>query len=224
MRVKICGITCPEDARLATDAGADAIGLNLIGGPRQLGFAAAEAILQALPPLVTPVVLLRVEDGGLTTEAEQWLKSVRVTHLQLYGEVTPEALSTLAASGFISMPVMRVGSQEFLNSRPAWVGGEGAERARAVVLDAYDPAREGGTGQSFPWAWVAHARRAGWLADWPPIILAGGLRPENVAEAVRVVMPYGVDVSSGVEMDGKPGRKDPQKVSDFIAAARSVVE
>jgi phosphoribosylanthranilate isomerase len=88
------------------------------------------------------------------------------------------------------------------------------------VVDTYDPAKAGGTGTPFPWDWVAAARDGGARAGWPPIILAGGLRPENVAEAIREVRPYGVDVSSGVELAGTPGRKDVHQVKAFISHAR----
>jgi phosphoribosylanthranilate isomerase len=91
----------------------------------------------------------------------------------------------------------------------------------AFVLDTASKTQLGGTGQSFNWHWIAEARAAGELTGLPPIILAGGLTPDNVADAIRIVRPYAVDVSSGVEVPGKPGIKDPLKLRDFIQAVRA---
>jgi phosphoribosylanthranilate isomerase len=95
------------------------------------------------------------------------------------------------------------------------------KKPSAYVLDTASPEKLGGTGQTFNWNWIAEARAAGELEGLPPIILAGGLTPENVAEAIRIARPYAVDVSSGVEVPGKPGIKDPVKMRDFIQAAQS---
>jgi phosphoribosylanthranilate isomerase len=89
----------------------------------------------------------------------------------------------------------------------------------ALVLDTASNKALGGTGETFNWEWIKEARDAGELEGLPPIILAGGLTPENVAEAIRIAQPYAVDVSSGVEVVGKPGVKDPIKMRDFIQAA-----
>src|SRR6185369_13376000 len=91
----------------------------------------------------------------------------------------------------------------------------------ALLLDTASKSALGGTGESFNWNWIAEAREAGELNGLPPIILAGGLTPDNVAEAIRIARPYAVDVSSGVEVPGKPGIKDPLKIRDFIQAAKS---
>jgi phosphoribosylanthranilate isomerase len=88
----------------------------------------------------------------------------------------------------------------------------------ALVLDTAVKGHLGGTGQSFNWHWIAEARAAGELTGLPPIILAGGLNPDNVADAIRIAKPYAVDVSSGVEVPGKPGIKDPARLRDFIQA------
>ncbi len=101
-----------------------------------------------------------------------------------------------------------------LNSRVARLG----LRPGAILLDTAHENKLGGTGQSFNWHWIAEARAAGELAGLPPIILAGGLTPDNVADAIRIAQPYAVDVSSGVEVVGKPGIKDPIKMRDFIQA------
>ena len=91
----------------------------------------------------------------------------------------------------------------------------------AILLDTAAAGKLGGTGQSFDWNWIAEARAAGELEGLPPIILAGGLTPDNVAEAIRIARPYAVDVSSGVEFPGQPGIKDPARIKAFVQAVRS---
>ena len=223
MRVKICGITNEADAAAAVDAGADAIGLNFVAGPRKIDPARGRAILRHLPPLVTPVALVALEGGRIPAEIRNLLNEARVDHLQLYGTCTAEAPAQLVRDGFRPIPVLRVKEAGFAVPGPAWLRAAGSDAA-AVVLDAFDPVRQGGTGEPFCWDWVSAARKAGDLDNWPPILLAGGLRPENVAEAVRVVGPYGVDVSSGVEVEGEPGRKDAARMREFVRRARTAVE
>lgn len=215
MKVKICGITTLADAIAAVDAGADAVGLNFVGGPRRIDAVTAAGILNALPPLVTPVALVRLEAGVIASAVLPVLEEFHVTHLQVYGTVTAEEIESLTLRRYTSMPVLPVRDEQFDAGASEWL------RASAIVLDAYDPSREGGTGQSFPWEWLAAAREMGRLQDWPRIVLAGGLRPENVADAVRIVAPYAVDVSSGVEVEGTPGRKDPARMRAFVQAAKT---
>ena len=224
MWVKICGITSVEDATSAAAAGADAIGLNFVGGPRLLGPRAAEQILIALPPEVTPVALVRLVNGRLDAQMSELLARFRVSHVQLYGSVSTASLTTLVRDGFRPMPVVAVADEDFADQASGWLSEDNPQcRPVAVVLDAFDPSREGGTGITFRWDWIPAARRTGKLDRWPPIILAGGLRPENVTEAVRVVRPYGVDVSSGVEEAGSPGKKDADRMRAFVLAAKAVI-
>lgn len=222
VRVKICGITSVADAQAATLTGADAIGLNFIGGPRQIEPARAAEILQSLPPMVTPVALVRLERGHLPDELIELLGQYWVTHVQLYGEVSPGSLALLAQDGFRPIPVVPVKDPDFANADHPWRSAEASVRPSAVVLDAYDPQRLGGTGRCVPWEWVESAQADGRLSDWPPLVLAGGLQSQNVAEAVRRVRPYAVDVSSGVELEGMPGRKDAALMQAFVRAVRSV--
>ena len=221
MWVKICGITSAADALAASEAGADFIGLNLVAGPRQIDVPRAEEIVGCLPPLINPVVLIGLDDEGRAAQLLEWLKGTRVRHLQVYGEVTAKKVSSLCDDGFAVWPVLAVEDESFAEQAVKTLGRAGLELADAIVLDAYDPARAGGTGVSFCWEWVAQARQADWLMDWPPIVLAGGLRPDNVAEAVRIVRPDGVDVSSGVEIEGSPGKKDAEKMRAFVHLAKS---
>jgi phosphoribosylanthranilate isomerase len=250
---------------MAADAGADAIGVNFVGGPRRVDLVAAREILRSTPPMVTPVALVRLGAGGLPPDLAELFSEFQVSHLQVYaaargqdarglkggqtpgcltpsratGEAgeKPAPLAGLIAAGFRVMPVLAVKDEGFAEQLAAWAAAPPESRPDAVVLDAYDPSREGGTGRSFRWEWVAEARKAeeakmaysGGAArtecsPWPPILLAGGLCAENVAEAVRVVRPYGVDVSSGVEKEGSPGRKDRARLIAFVRNARAAMD
>jgi len=213
-------VTSLEGVQAAAQAGADAIGLNFVGGPRQIRPESAADILQNMPPLVTPVALVRLEAGHVPDDLLEFLARFWVAYVQVYGEFTPASLGAMAQDGFRAMPVVAVRDEHFADRVNEWLAGTGGLRPAAVVLDAYDPDRLGGTGRPFEWNWVARAVAEGKLSGWPPIILAGGLTPDNVAEAVRTVRPYGVDVSSGVEVQGSPGVKDPQKVRLFVRRAK----
>ena len=118
------------------------------------------------------------------------------------------------------MPVLAVRGTDFVEQAREWIGDGRQPRSAAIILDTYDPQKAGGTGTPFRWEWVTAARDAGQLANWPPIFLAGGLRPENVVDAIRAVRPYGVDVSSGVEGSGAASRKDAAMMKEFVQNAR----
>lgn len=220
MRVKICGITTPEDAREAALAGADAIGLNFVGGPRQITREQAVGILDALPPFVTPVALVSLQAGTIPDEWLEFLTAFRVSHLQIYGTLKADLTATLKQKRFHPIGVLPVRHEEFAREAAAAFAVAVPRRVSAVVLDAYDPQRQGGTGQVFCWDWVVNAQQRHELDGWPGIVLAGGLRPENVAEAIQTVRPMGVDVSSGVEREQQPGRKDPARMRELVREAR----
>ncbi len=229
VRIKICGLTSVDDARLALEAGADALGVNMVAGPRQVDPQTACAILEATtawrdshPSVPGPaaVLLARVSEGGLSDEVEQVVRHTSVRWLQLYGEVTGPAVGAQLDLGRRPVPVVRVADEGFAASFNALLGDCGDRRPAAVVLDAYHREKLGGTGEPFCWSWVVQARQRGELDGWPPIVLAGGLNPDNVADAVRTVRPWAVDVSSGVEAE--PGRKDPARLADFIRNVRRV--
>lgn len=220
MRIKICGVTSVDGALAAARAGADAIGLNFVGGPRQIEREQAAEILQVLPPLVTPVALVRLDRGLVPDDLLELLGQFWVSTVQIYGEITSGSLALLAQDGFKAMPVISVRNEGFADCVNELLSRSAARPPAAIVLDAYDPERLGGTGRAFQWDWLQAAEAAGKLAGWPPIVLAGGLTPDNVAEAVRTVRPYGVDVSSGVEAPGNPGGKDPEKMRLFVRRAR----
>ncbi len=209
LRIKICGITREDDARLAVALGADALGLNFYPqSPRCVSIEVAARIVRELPPFVDPVALFVNEPLERAFEAARRLGPVRT--VQWHGD-EPEAC---AEPAFRFIPAFAVRDADGLArvSRYLEMCRSLARLPAAVLLDGHAAGRYGGTGQAAPWRLLADFRPG------VPLILAGGLTPENVAEAVRAVRPYGVDVASGVESE--PGRKDPDKVRRFIEAAR----
>lgn len=209
-RVKICGITRPEDAVRAAAAGADAIGLVFYpNSPRCVNPRQAAAVLAALPPFVTSV--------GLFVDARPafihgLLNALPLDMLQFHGEETP-AYAAAFKRPWIKALRMRDGIDVAAQARRY-----GAAGARGLLVDSYVPGVPGGTGERFDW----HR-----LPSQPalPLVLAGGLDAGNVAEAVRRVRPWAVDVSGGVEVRGVDGRrqggiKDAAAMRAFIRAAR----
>jgi len=199
-RVKICGLTRLEDALAAARLGADALGFNFWpGSKRFIAPAAARAIIRALPPFVTTVGVL-VDPSHDEAVAAAAVSGVQV--LQLHGDESPELCAHLP------LPVLkgiRVSGPAALALLGRYLGVAG------FLLDAATPGY-GGSGQTFDWSLVAGA------AERVPLVLAGGLTPTNVAEAVRAVRPWAVDVASGVE--SAPGVKDLDLMSRFIRAAK----
>lgn len=199
-RIKICGITRREDALLAVELGAAALGFNFYPpSPRYLAPSAAAEIIRRLPPLVMPVGVFANE-----TRAEDVITVAReagVAAVQLRGPGLPAMNGPLERYPIIlAVPVGKDFKPEALRGL----------KAGAILLDAHDPNLLGGTGKTFDWNLARGAKRFG------TIILAGGLTPENVARAVREVRPYAVDVASGVE--SAPGVKDAAKLRAFFKA------
>lgn len=199
MRVKICGITTVADATMAVRAGADAIGLNFYErSSRVVSVARARRIVASLPPFVWAV---GVFVNATAATINRLCREVGLHVVQLHGD-EPEALISS-----LHRPVYRalhVGTKRLVVSS--------FRSASALVLDAAQPGFGGG-GRTFDWS------RAKAIAARRPVLLAGGLTPENVAAAIATVHPLGVDVASGVE--SKPGTKDPRAVAEFVRAARS---
>ncbi len=201
VRVKVCGITRREDAEAAVAAGADALGFMFYApSPRCVSVEAAAAICRALPPFISKVGVFVDADPAFLHEAAD---RCGLDVLQLHGDETPEYCQQC------ELPVIRafrVRGPETLTSLAGFA-------TAAWLLDSYVPGHRGGTGAVFNWELAAAA-----VALGRPVILAGGLSPENVARAVQQVRPYAVDVSSGVEC--APGRKDPQRLAAFVNEAK----
>jgi len=206
IRIKICGVTTPEDARFALDCGADALGLNFVPGtPRCLEADAAQKLAAALPPFGVRVGVFVNEDPR---RIEQIARKAGLDAVQLHGDEPPGDCRWLQERGLRVIRALRVRGPETLAEAGRFPG-------CAILLDAYAEGKPGGTGKIFDWSLARE------LAGRRTVILSGGLRPENVAQAIQEVRPYGVDVSSGVEGDA-PGRKDPERVRRFIENARGV--
>jgi len=196
-RVKICGITRVEDAQAAVAAGADAIGLVFVeASPRYVSAARAHTIAAALPPFVTVVGLFVDAPAARVREV---LGQVPLDLLQFHGSETPEDCQQFGRP-YIRAVRMAPGVDLASESRRY-------TQAAGLLLDAYDPQVAGGTGATFDWTRVPRDLNK-------PVILAGGLTPENVARAIQAVRPYAVDVSSGVEQS--KGIKDAAKIAAFI--------
>lgn len=200
VKVKICGITNLEDALAAVEAGADALGFVFFEkSPRAITPEQAAAIIRRLPPFVQVVGLFVNEQVAVINKiADQCGLDI----VQLHGEETPEFCTGVKRR---IIKAFRVRDQSSLDQI-------GEYDVAACLLDTWCPTAHGGTGKTFNWEIAAAA------AASRCIILAGGLTPENVAEAVKAVRPYGVDVSSGVE--SAPGCKDRRKMFEFCTNAK----
>lgn len=199
MFVKICGITNEEDALMAVALGADAVGFVFAPSPRQVTPGTARDIVRRLPPEILTVGVFRDQGSRFVIETTQF---AQLRGVQLHGHETPadaERVRPYCQALIVAFPAGDPGL--------AHVDDYGAD---AILLDSHAP----GSGEVFDWS----------LAEGAPtnrrLILAGGLDADNVAAGIAEVRPWGVDVSSGVEVDGQPGRKDPLKVQAFIHAVR----
>ncbi len=200
-RVKICGITNLEDALAAVAAGADALGFVFYEkSSRYVAPLKVQRIVSELPPFVTTVGLFV---NATAEKIIQTMTMARLTVVQLHGDESPEDCSLDPYPVIKALPVK---DAESLNGIDRY-------QVTALLLDAWSGKQYGGTGRSFDWQLARH------LTGRMPLILAGGLTPENVAEAIHVVNPYAVDVSSGVEE--RPGRKDHHKINKFILQVRN---
>ena len=201
VRVKICGITRLEDLHAACDAGADALGFVFYEkSPRHVSVAAAAALARELPPFVQSVGLF-VNAGRAFIESV--LEAVPLDLLQFHGDETPAECASFKRPYIKAVRVNR--GTDLLKCAADF------DAARGLLLDAFVPGMPGGTGERFDWSLIP--------ANLPkPVVLSGGLTPDNVAEAIRRVHPWAVDVSSGVE--ASKGIKDALKVARFIAKAK----
>jgi len=200
MRIKICGITLAEDARLATELGAWALGFVFWpDSPRYIEPDRAREIVRSLPPLALPI-------GVFVDQPPEHVNRVAahvgLGAVQLHGSETPTFVRALSCRVVKALPLSETGDVHGLDE---WTGS-------LVLLDAFDPVRKGGTGRAVDWEAAAR------IARRRPIVLAGGLSPTNVERAIAAVAPVAIDVSSGVEAE--PGIKDSARMRDLFEAAR----
>ncbi|TCK06501.1 phosphoribosylanthranilate isomerase [Phorcysia thermohydrogeniphila] len=206
VKVKICGLTNREDAFSALEAGADALGFIMYEKSKRFIKAIdVRQITSQLPPFVTKVGVFVNEDPRKVLEI---LSYAHLDFAQLHGDEPPEVCDYIGANRVIK--VFRLKSVEEVEKIGPYVG-----KIRAILLDTFSKDSYGGTGKTFDWK-IAKAVKE----TFPeiPLILSGGLNPENVSLAVKEVEPFAVDVSSGVEES--PGKKDREKVRAFVKAAK----
>lgn len=200
VKIKICGITNLEDALAASDAGADALGFNFFKkSPRYVEPEKAAEIITRLPPFVMPVAIF-------VNEREDKIRDIMFTTgikvLQFHGDERPEFCGRFAAR---AIKAFQVKDKESLKQMVHY-------HVSGLLLDSYRDGVRGGTGTTFDWHLAVVAKTFG------RVILAGGLTPDNVSEAVKLVQPYGVDVAGGVEKE--KGIKDHAKIKKFVTAVR----
>jgi phosphoribosylanthranilate isomerase len=206
VRVKICGITNAEDAAAAVAAGADALGFVFhVKSPRVVEPAVVKRIVAGLPPFVLTLGVFVNEEAKRVRDI---MDDCGLALAQLHGD---ESAAYCELLGRPALKALRLRGPESLLGLAEFKGRAGV---RGFVLDAYSEAAYGGTGKVADWPLAATVART------VPVLLAGGLTPDNVREAVHAVRPYGVDVSSGVE--AAPGRKDHRKIEAFVRAAKLV--
>ncbi len=234
-RIKICGVTSPEDALSAVEAGADALGLNFVSAsPRSVSPATAAKIMEAVRrAFPTSPTIVGVFANSPPQELARIVRGLQLRWIQLHGHEDHHYIRTVV--DLLGEPVMLIRAfrprtvddlaslQQFLQQLAisACVLGqapEGATSLQAILLDAYSHAALGGTGQVADWTLATTCRHQLCPAFGVKLILAGGLNPANVAQAIRIVRPDAVDVASGVEFS--PGKKDPLKIRQLVAQAR----
>ncbi len=207
IRVKICGVRTAEDAMKCVEAGADAVGMLLAPSPRRVTIEKAGDIARSLPPFVTPVIVMMPSSAGEAIEAAC---AVSPGAIQLQGDEPPEMLADIrrALPGIRLIKAVHIGGGDELEKARAYEG-----VADAILLDTMSP-NKGGSGRTHDWSVSGKVI----ASIEKPVILAGGLGPGNVADAVRAVRPFAVDVASGVEAEGRV--KDMALIKAFIRNAK----
>lgn len=203
-RIKICGITNKEDALEAAHLGVDALGFVFAESPRRVIPSMVQEIVELLPPFISRVGVFVNEERGKVKEIAA---RCHLTSLQFHGEEPPSY-----CEGFREKTVkaFSIKDEAILDTIPEY-------EVDAYLLDSYSPSRYGGTGNTFDWDIARKIKKFG-----VPIILSGGLDPDNVKEAIERVRPYAVDVGSGVEVE--EGKKDTEKLEDFVRKVRETDE
>ena len=199
-RIKICGITNLDDARLAVELGADMLGfIFFAGSPRAVNRETSARICRAVP---VEKVGVFVNETAPVIQAT--VTACGLTMIQLHGDEPPSFCRQFSAK---IIKAIRARDRAAVRAAAEY-------DVDALLLDTYTAGQHGGTGQTFDWSLAVEAKKLG-----KPLILSGGLTPENVADAIRQVRPYAVDVASGVER--QPGKKDPEKLRRFIEAVKT---
>jgi phosphoribosylanthranilate isomerase len=216
-RIKICGVTRPEDAVAAARAGADAIGMVFYPQARRcISLDRAREILRALPAFVTPVGLFVDQD---VDEIRRVAAALHLRHVQLHGHESEDVVAALRE--FTVLKAIRANRETLKVELDVWreaIASMELTHLHGFVLETPATAAPGGTGAENDWHAISDLQNAGVFEGLPPVIAAGGLRPENVAAVVRRLRPYAVDVSSGVE--ASPGEKSVEKIDQFVAEVR----
>lgn len=202
-QIKICGITNREDAAFVAQCGADAVGF--IFHPKSPRYVAPETVKQIIKKLPANITTVGVFVDLNPLQVKDIVAFCSLDMVQLHGAEPPAYCSQFPSSQVIKAIALK---------EEADVEHLGAYPVRAVLVDAYDPVRHGGTGEKADWALAAKVK------DQHPLILAGGLSMANIKEAIDLVSPHAVDINSGVE--GSPGRKDHQKVQEIIELVREL--
>jgi phosphoribosylanthranilate isomerase len=205
VKIKICGVTTIDDAIMVAECGADAIGFNFYPpSPRSVSPSVAMSLIQALTPFVAPVgVFVKTPMRQATAIAFQLgLRAI---------QTVDEIAQTESATPFAHIPVFRIAIADDVSNAKTFCQNH---RPAAILIDSHVPGQMGGTGRTAPWDLLAGVNFG------VPVILAGGLTPDTVGEAIRIVRPWAVDVASGVE--SSPGRKDRGMVRDFIKTVRAI--
>jgi phosphoribosylanthranilate isomerase len=211
-RIKICGVMRPEDAAAACALGADAIGMIFHpASPRNISVERARLVMEQVAPFVTPVGVF-VDAAAPQIEDVAVALGLRV--VQLNGKETPA--DVVALSPLRVIKAIRVVRGELAAALTPWAG---VTNLIGVLMEPGGTSEPGGTGVANDWTEVIDAQRAGAFANLPPLIAAGGLRPENVGEVARTVRPFAVDVSSGVEVER--GVKSQEKIAAFVRNVRA---
>ena len=226
--VKICGLTNLDDSQVAVSAGADLLGFNFyVKSPRFVTPEKAAAIVGTLQEdkkndsisqspnlsISQSSQFVGIFVNATVAEIQAIVAQVRLDFVQLHGNETAEWFAPLGGRAF---KAMRPADAETAQTQAAHFAPLGCVDGPALLIDAYDPQAYGGTGKQADWHVAAALAR-----QYPGLLLAGGLTPENVAAAIDIVRPWGVDVSSGVEAE--PGRKDHEKLRRFVAEVRAQV-
>lgn len=199
VKIKICGITSMEDAACAVEAGASALGFVFYKpSPRFVGVEVARRIIASVPPFIASVGIFVNEEASRINEIA---RICCLDRIQLHGDERPDFCRSLERRVIKAIRLKDKSSLELMKTFDV----------TNFLLDTYSDKLYGGSGSGFDWELAIEAAKLG------RIILAGGLTPENVADAIRRVRPYGVDVSTGVEI--RPGKKDPRKIAQFIKSA-----